>query len=533
MIENGATGTEFAMIRGMREVTSNDSEGAMITVDEREIIRRAYFVEQKSIRQIARELKHSRVTIEKAIDKAESPGYKLTAGRSAPVLGAYKAMIEELLVENKKLPRKQRYTAHKIFKAIQAKGYPGAESTVRGYISAWRGEHKRPATFLPLEFDAGRDAQVDWGEAAVIMNGEQITVQVFTMRLNYSRKCFVRAYPRQNQESFLDAHVQAFHFLGGVPQRLSYDNLKAAVLRILQGHKRDEQRSFTTFRSHYLFESHFCTPGEGHEKGGVEHAVGYGRRNFMVPLPKVSSFEELNNLLLAECRAEDSRQVKGQPLTIGEAWEQERSALHALPTHDLECCTTVPVVLTPYSQATFETNRYSVPVDESYRNLIVKAYPFRIDILHLDKVIARHARCYAREQDVYDPLHYLTLLEQRPGAFEHAKPMRQWRSQWPAVYETFLAKLKERLSDGQEIREFVKVLKLHRDYPMTLVEQAMRTALGFGCIHADGVTLCLHRLAHPDTAPPTIDLSNQPHLQQIHTQGVDLGLYDQLLQGGR
>ena len=505
----------------------------MVTVDEREIIRRAYYLEHKTIRQIARELKRSRTTVEKAIDEAKPTGYKLTEPRPAPVLGAYKAMIDELLEGNKKLPRKQRYTAHKMFEAVQAKGYSGAESTVRGYIGAWRNEHKRPATFLPLEFDAGRDAQVDWGEADVMMNGEQITVQVFTMRVNYSRRTFVRAYPRQNQESFLEAHVQAFHFFGGVPQRLSYDNLKTAVLRILQGHKREEQRAFTVFRSHYLFESHFCTPGEGHEKGGVEHAVGYGRRNFMVPLPKVTSFEELNNHLLAACQAEDKRRIKGQPHTIGEAWKQECSALRPLPTCDVACCVTVPVVLTPYSQVAFQTNRYSVPVDDSYRNLIVRAYPFHMEVLHLDKVIANHARCYAREQDIYDPLHYLTLLEQRPGAFEHAKPLRQWRSRWPAVYEKFLAKLKERLSDGQEIREFVKVLKLHRDYPETLIEQAMHAALQLGCIHADGVTLCLHRLAHPDTPVPTVDLTSQPHLQQIHTQQVDLGRYNQLLQGGQ
>ncbi len=506
----------------------------MIKVDERETIRRAYFVEHKSIRQIARELKHSRVLIERAIDAAEPRGYQLSEPRVAPMLGAYKGMIDELLAENKKLPRKQRYTARKIYKAIQAKGYSGSESTVRGYVSAWRGEHKRPPTFLPLEFDPGREAQVDWGEATVIMNGEQIVVQVFTMRLNYSRRCFVRAYPRQNQESFLDAHVQGFHFFEGIPHRLSYDNLKVAVLRILQGHTRDEQRSFTAFRSHYLFESHFCTPGEGHEKGGVEHAVGYGRRNFMVPIPKVASFDELNTHLLAECRAEDQRQVKGQPRTIGEAWAEERTLLRPLPTHDVACCITVPVVLTPYSQVIFETNRYSVPVEQSYRNLIVKAYPFHIDILHLDKVVANHARCYGREQDIYDPLHYLTLLEQRPGAFEHAKPLRRWRNEWPVVYETFLAKLKERLSGGQEIREFVKVLKLHQDHPMAMIEKAMRLALDYGCIHAEGVALCLHKLSHPDTTPVgSLDLSDQPHLHNIHAQRPDLSRYDQLLQGGQ
>ena len=180
-----------------------------------------------------------------------------------------------MLAESAKLPRKQRYTSKQIYKAIRKDGYPGAESTVRYYVSQKRKELKRPAVYLPLDFDPGIDAQADWGEAMVIIDGEMVTVQIFVIRLCYSRKLFVMAFPTQRQEAFLLGHVDAFTHFGGIPRRISYDNLKAAVNRILQGNRREEQSTFTRFRSHYLFESRFCTLGQGHE---YMFSVGQGSK---------------------------------------------------------------------------------------------------------------------------------------------------------------------------------------------------------------------------------------------------------------
>ncbi len=389
----------------------------MIQVEEREQIRRAYYVEGKSVRQIARERGHSRSTVRQAIESAELGEYKLSVPRPAPVLGAYKASLDRMLEENQHLPHKQRYTGHKMYLAIQAEGYTGSEPSVRRYVGQRRQDQKR-AVYLPLEFDPGTDAQVDWGEGEVILAGEQVTVQLFFMRLCYSRRVFVMAFPAQNQEAFLEGHVQAFHFFQGVPARLSYDNLKTAVQRVLAGHTRQEQQAFITFRSHYLFESHFCTPGEGHEKGGVEHSVGFDRRNFLVPLPNVASYDELNAHLLACCLADDQRQVTGQPTTIGEAWRIERPHLRPLPVKDFECCVTRCVSLNPYSQVVFATNRYSVPTDRAYRTLTLKAYPFRVEVLHGEEVIACHPRCYGRGPDVRT--HLPNVLPSR-GAYAPTK----------------------------------------------------------------------------------------------------------------
>jgi transposase len=503
----------------------------MISVEKREKIRRAYFIEHKSIRQIAKELRHSRETVKKAIESAEPEGYTLKKPRSAPVLGPYKSRIDELLTESERMPRKQRYTGHKLYQAIKAEGYCGAASTVRGYIARRRKEKKRPKVYMPLEFDPGMDGQVDWGEAVVVIAGKQITVQLFVMRLCYSRRLFVMAFPTQKQEAFLEGHVQAFHHFQGVPHRIAYDNLKAAVKRVLEGRNRQEQESFIVFRSNYLFESRFCTPGQGNEKGRVEDGVGFARRNFLVPIPEVDSFEELNAHLLAACLADDERRVDRQPVTIGEAWEMEKPHLLTLPEKDLPCCITKTVTLNGFCQVEFETNRYSVPYDDRRRKLVLKAYPFRVDILYLDDVIASHPRCYAKKQDVLDPLHYLPLLEQRPGALEHAKPIRRWRQSWPPIYERLLAQLRAKWPEGRGVREFVRILKLHRDYPADRVAEAIEQALQYGCAHADGVELCLRQLMSPESSVAAIGLDNWPQLAAVSDQGPDLQRYNQLLEG--
>jgi hypothetical protein len=356
-------------------------------------------------------------------------------------------------------------------------------------------------------------------------------VQLFTMRLCYSRRLFVMAFPNQKMEAFLEGQVQALRFFEGVPHRISYDNLKTAVKQILVGHQREEQAGFVAFRSHYLFESHFCTPGQGHEKGGVEHGVGYGRRHFLVPLPEVASFEELNALLLAQCLADEARTVHGQAQSIGEAWSDEKGHLLPLPAQDYPCCTTHQVTLTPYSQVIFETNRYSVPVSQGRATLTLRAYPFQIEILNQTEVIARHARCYGHGQDIFDPLHYLPLLAQRPGAFEYAKPLRHWRATWPPVYEQALSQLRSLWPEGRGVREFIQILQLHTQHPASLIEQAVSQALSYGCVPFEGVRLCLNQLLLPSQRPSPLDLEavQLARLQQPDSQPVDLQQYDLLL----
>ncbi len=504
----------------------------MLTVEEREAIRRAYYVEHKSVRAIARELHHARATVEQALESAEPTQYTQHQPRPAPVLGPYHAQIQAWVAENATLPRKQRYTSHRIYELLRAAGYPGAESTVRGYIGQLRrAQRAKREVYVPLAFAPGEAAQVDWGVAEVVVAGHVQAVQLFVMELCYSRRTFVMAFPTQRQEAFFLGHVQAFHFFQGVPQVLIYDNLKAAVYRILAGQQRQEQARFVQLRSHYLFESRFCTPGQGHEKGGVEGRVGFVRRNYLVPRPAVADYPALNAYLAAACAADDARQVQGQPQPIGAAWAAERPHLRPLPPHDFACAVQREVTLNGYSQVVFETNRYSVPTDQAYRQVVLQATPFEVTLLHGAQVLARHPRCYDREQDIWDPLHYLPLLEQRPGALAHARPLQQWRTTWPPVYERLLTHLQQRWPEGQGTREFVRILRLHQEFPAPLLEQAVAEALRYASATVDSVRLCLQALTQP-ALPAPVDLAAHPALAQIAAQGPDLQQYERLLSGG-
>lgn len=504
----------------------------MLSVMEHEQIRRAFYVEGKSRRQIAKELGHGYWTIRKALGRAAPLPYRLNSPKPAPKLDKHKSRIEELLLEEATLPRKQRYTTRKIYEIVKEAGYDGSESNLRRYVGRRRRElsRKQPPVFIPLSFQPGQDAQVDWGEAVVVMAGERRTVQLFVMRLCYSRRTFAMAFPTQRQEAFFMAHAEAFRFFGGVPHTLTYDNLKTAVQKVLQGRNRKEQERFVHLRSHYLFDSRFCTPAQGHEKGGVEHGVKYVRQNFLTPLVKVTDFAELNHLLRTQCLAEDTRQVDRQDETIGAMFAAEQPHFRPLPQQDFAGYVTREVVLNGYCQVVFETNRYSVPAEQAAKHLTLRIYPFRIEIWHGQEQLASHQRSYERQQDILDPLHYLALLAQRPGAFEHAAPLQQWRAEWPALYETLLQQLRQQQSAQEAVREFIAVLQLHQTHPAVQVAAAIEAALSSNIPHLAGVTFCLNRLCDATPELSAIDMSAQPQLAAVGSPPVPATQYNQLLQ---
>ena len=501
----------------------------MRTVEDYEEIRRAYFIDKLSIRAIHRMLGYDRETIRKAIVQAAPVPYTLARPRAAPVIGPYKQRIIELLAESKKQKRKQRYTAHRIFEILRNEGYTGSEGAVHNHVSRERRKDEYKEKYIPLEFDPGQDAQVDWGEAEVILAGERETVQLFILRLNYSKARFVMAFPFQKQEAFFEGHNQAFRFLGGIPRRLTYDNLKTAVYKILSGRNRQEQETFKRFRSYYLFESNYCNPAQGHEKGGVENDVGYAQRNFMTPLLQVNSYQELNAMLWKACQENLHRRVRGQLASVADLLADERSQFLPLPAELFPACVSSPVKPNGYSQVDLDTNRYSVPAEHGNDQLVLRAYPFRVEILLGKEVIATHPRCFGREQDILDPLHYLNLLEQRPRAFEHAKPLRHWRKHWPKDYDRLLEALRTRLPEGRGVKEFIAVLKLHREHPPDQIQQAVHAALELGAASLDGVTLCLRQLQHGQSQFPALEAERFANLAAFGNQPVNLAQYDRLV----
>lgn len=492
----------------------------MIQVDEKEKIRRLYFIKRWSIRRIARGYHYSRKTVRKAINDASVPEYHLSRPKPYLVMGPYLPIIERWLKEDKFRPKKQRHTAHRIYeRLINEHGFTGCERTVRKHVSRLRQDFTEIA--IPLEFDPGNDAQGDWGEALIYLEGKPVTAQIFCMKLSYSGKPFVMAFPTQRQEAFMEGQKKAFEWFEGVPARVSYDNLTTAVMKVLKGRNRIEQSAFIAFRSHYLFESHFATPATPREQGRVENLVGYMRRNYFVPVPRVSSYEELNKVLLERLHADDSRLSPGKDINIGEAWEAEKSKLLPLPSFPYRCCISRPVKANHYSLVSFDGNRYSVPVEYQSSKLILHAYAWRIEVGCGDRIIANHRRHYGKKQDIMEIEHYLPLLLKRPGAFPYAKPVRQMSE----IYRDFLKAISLH-HNGDSPRLFLQVLALGRNWGRINLEKAMIQALWEGRTDVERVRQIL---LSDDTEPVA---RSTGILEQARVVLPDLSRFDLLRAAG-
>ncbi len=339
----------------------------------------------------------------------------------------------------------------------------------------------------------------------------------------FSKIPFLVASPNQQQEALFEGHEKAFDFFGGAPRTIWYDRMSQAVKKALPGHRPEEQEAFIAFRSHYLFESRFCNPREAHEKGLVENLVGYARRNYMVPIPEVDSFQELNALLRQRCLAEAGRRLRGETETIGEMWDQERPDLLPLPAHPYPCCRTVPVRPNRFSMVTFQTNRYSVPVESDAKLLLLRAFVDRVEITDGTSMVAVHERCYGREQDILDVFHYLPLLKRRPGAFDHARPLKMW--QRPAVLDRYLARLRERLPHREATLEFLRVMELCVTHSLDEVASAVEKAMTSGSLGA-GTVAYLLRADRTVRVPATV-LASAPACP--HVQDRDLSQYDRFI----
>lgn len=498
----------------------------MIKVEEKEKIRKLYFRNRWSIRKISRELRHSRKTVRRALNDAGPPVYKRKAPPSEPVLEPVRHLMDTYLKEDERRPRKQRHTARRIYhRLVEEHGFRGSESTVRRYVRKVRGGKKE--VFIPLEYDPGSFAQADWGEAYVIMRGVRTLVKIFCMKLCHSKKPFVFAFPFEKQEAFFEGHQRAFDFFGGIPHTIVWDNLKVAVKKILKGKNRVEQASFIAFRSHYLFDSRFISPGCAHENAKAENLVGYARRNFLVPLPQVESFDELNRLLLKKCQREDERVLPGSKESIGRMHQEEKKKLLPLPKRSFPSCTYHPVKANSLSYVNFERNRYSVPVRYAYHNLILKAFVDRVDIVYQEKLISSHRRLLGKEKESLDLFDYLPLLLKKPGAFHNARPVHSWLA--PPIYREALSILERRYPGIRGKREFLKILQLQRNGNKDKLEKAIKMATKLNSLSFDSVKNILDGLEENGVRTKVLDLSSHPYLSGYRVDKKNIGVYNLLL----
>jgi transposase len=468
-------------------------------------IRRAVYVDGMSIRQAAREFGLSRKTIRKTLQFSVPPGYRRNKPVQRPKLGPWLGIIDQILVDDQSQPKKQRHTAKRIWDRLKAEhGFDGGYTIVKDYVRQARLRHKE--VFVPLAHPPG-DAQADFGEALVAIAGVEQKGHFLCMDLPHSDDCFVVAFPAENTEAFLEGHNQAFAYLGGVPRTILYDNTRIAVKEIAGDGERKPTEAFSRLQSHYLFAAKFGRPGKGNDKGNVEGLVGYARRNFMVPVPRAASWEELNAHLQQQCRQSRERKLWGHQETIAERFERDRETLLPLPPAPLEACRKRTTRASSQALVRYETNDYSVPVEYGHRQVLVKAFVWEVVICAASEVIARHPRSYDREEMIFNPLHYLALLEQKTNALDQAAPLQGW--QLPEEFLELRRQMEARLGKRGR-REYVQVLRLLETFSISEVATGARQALQLRAIAFDAVKHLV--LCAVEQRPPKLDLENYPHL---------------------
>jgi transposase len=488
-------------------------------------IRRRVLVEGVSKRQILRETGMHWRTLEKILCHRQPPGYRRTEPPKKPTIGPHLPKIKAILATDQSLPKKQRHTAKRIWQRLAAEdGFEGGYTTVKDAVRQQRRRHQE--VFVPLVHRPG-EAQVDFGFALARIYGVLRKVAFFVMALPYSDALFVMAFERECTETFWEGHVRAFEFFGGVPTRISYDNTKVAVSKIVGSRQRRITQGFAQLVSHYLFKHHFCLVRRANEKGVVEGGVKFARLNFFVPVPQARDLDGLNAHLLGACRSDLTRRLRGQSATKAQLLAQERESFEPLPTTPFQACRVQPGGANSESLVRFDDNDYSVPVEYAHHPVAVRGYYDRVEIGYQQQVIATHRRCWDRQQVRFEPMHYLPLLERKPGALDHARPLEGW--DLPSCFAVLRRRLEQDPGSGGT-REYIRVLRLLELHPIGELERAVHQGLANRVHSRDGIAQFI-----PPPEPwghTTFRLDGREHLRHVNVASTDVQTYRSLLSVG-
>jgi transposase len=486
-------------------------------------IRREYFVQGKSIKEIARDLRLSRNTVRKVLRSGETSFSYARQVQPRPKLGRWKEELDRLLAANAEASMRERLTLIRIFEELRALGYEGGYDAVRRYAGAWAKANASAtaSAYVPLTFAPGEAYQFDWSHEIVVLDGVTTIVKVAHVRLCHSRMMFVRAYPRETQEMVFDAHERAFAFFKGACARGLYDNMKTAVEAIFVGKDRQYNRRFLQMCSHHLVEPVACTPASGWEKGQVENQVGLVRERFFTPRLRFKSYDELNAWLLDKCLswAKAHAHPERPEQTIWEVFEDERPKLipyrgrfdgfHALPAAVSKTCL-----------VRFDNNKYSVSASAVGRPVDIHAYADRIVIRQDGRIVAEHRRSFGRGETIYDPWHYVPVLARKPGALRNGAPFKDW------VLPTALDRVRRKLAGSNDgDRQMVKILAAVLTDGLPAVEAACLQALSEGVHSADVILNILARQRDPG---PAATILTPDALRLRHAPTADCARYDQL-----
>lgn len=487
-------------------------------------VRHSVRIEGLSRRETGRRFGLDPRTVAKMLAFSVPPGYRRSRPPARPKLDPFVGIIDQILEDDKGRPAKQRHTSKRIFERLRAEhGYVGGLTIVKDYVLGQR--QRQREMFVPLRHDPGH-AQADFGEALAVIGGVERKIHFFAMDLAHSDAGFVQAYPAETTEAFCAGHVAAFDFFGKVPQSILYDNTRIAVARILGDGRRQRTRVFSELQSHYLFTDRFGRPGKGNDKGKVEGLVGLIRRNYLVPLPHAASFDALNEDLLTACRRRLDDRLRGHDETIGERMARDLAAFNDLPPTPYDACEKQVGRVSSLSLVRYRGTDYSVPTAWGHREVVVRGYVHEVVISCGAEIIARHVRSYEREDFVFDPLHYLALLERKIGALDQAAPLAGW--ELPEAFAT-LRRLLEARMGKQGKREFVQVLRLMEVFRVDDVAAGVRDAIDRGVIGFDAVKHLL--LCRIERRPPRLDMSVYPYLPHASVALTSARTYMDLLTG--
>jgi transposase len=497
-----------------------------------EQIRKTREREQLGIRALARRFGTHRRYVREAL-ASPVPSSRKPVVRASPVLDRWKPVIDGWLVADTEAPRKQRHTARRVWqRLVDEQGADVGESTVRRYVAAWRAS--RPPVLaevsVPQAHPLGAEAEVDFGQISFFLGDVLTEGWMFVMRLSSSGRGFHRIYLNQAQQVFLDGHVRAFEHFGGMPGRVRYDNLKPAVERVLKGRDRAESERFIALRSHYGFDSFFCQPGPGgaHEKGGVEGEVGRFRRRHLVPVPRVSSLAELNDLVAGGDEADDARWITGHRSSVGEHFAIEAQWLAPLPSEAFDATLSLRPRVDSKSRVCVRQCFYSVPGRYVGRRVDVRLGAESVEAFDGAQVVATHARLVAKASESLVLDHYLEVLRLKPGALPGATALARARASgsFSAEHEAFWAAARRRLGDATGTRALIEVLLAQRALPAEAIAAGIAAALKVGSVDPDVVIVQARRASHEVTAP----LIPIGALASYDRPAPTIGHYDQLLQ---
>jgi transposase len=488
-----------------------------------------------SIRALAKRHGVHRRTVRQALAEATPPARKAPQ-RLAPATGPYVDLVRRWLIEDQAAPRKQRHTARRVWqRLIEEEGARIGESTVRNLVARLRVEigAERCQVMVPQTHPPAVEAEVDFGEFTASIAGTIMKLYMFCLRLSHSGKAFHFGYANQTQESFLDGHVRAFEAFGGVPTgMIRYDNLKPAVIRIALGRERFEHPRFVAMRSHYGFDSFFCTPGiEGaHEKGGVEGEIGRFRRRHLTPIPHVGSLQALNAALAAADARDDARRIGGRPDTVGEAAAREKPLLRPLPAERFDVALRLSCRVDAKARICVRQSYYSVPARYAGRRLEVRLGATNLTVCDGAMIIAEHARSLHKYSEDLILDHYLEVLSRKPGAFAGSTPLAAARASgaFGVDHQRFWETARRRLGDGPGTRALIGVLLLHRTLPADAIIAGMKAGLKVDSCDPDLVAVEARRAIHPGPLPP---LTVPPVQAVTDRPAPSLTGYDQLLAG--